>query len=118
MKMFIIYIYFLKKFVWGFVGWFLSALLLLKIIFSVKRCYVGVLGNIKICRSFVGVLFKTVKIQKEYALKTAPVFPKTHYYKYHQHVVTGDIRVVRNYKNKTSKLLKNKGPKYRNKINI
>ena len=62
MKTFIGYIYFLKKFLWGFVGWFLSALLFLKTIFSVKRCYVGVLDNIGKFINFTGVLFKVVKI--------------------------------------------------------
>ena len=30
----------------GFVGWFLSALLLLKIIFNMKKCYVGNIENV------------------------------------------------------------------------
>ena len=55
--MFVEYIYFWKKFVWGFVGWFLSALLLLKVIFSMKRGYAGVLGNTEKCINFAGVLF-------------------------------------------------------------
>ena len=50
-------IYFLKKFAWGFVGWFLSALLLFEIIVSMKRCYVSVLEFIKKCVGFVCVLF-------------------------------------------------------------
>ena len=41
----------------GFVGWFLYALLLLKIILSMKRCYVGVLGYTEKCVGFVCVLF-------------------------------------------------------------
>ena len=51
--MFIGYTYF---FCAGFVGWFLSALLLLKIIVSMKRCYVGVLGSIEKCIKFSGLL--------------------------------------------------------------
>ena len=64
--MFIGYTYF---FCAGFVGWFLSALLLLKIIVSVKRCYVGVLGSIEKCINFASVLFKVVKILKGHAGK-------------------------------------------------
>ena len=51
---------FLKKVSVGFVGSLLSALLLLKIIVSMKRCYVGVLGNIEKCINFADVLFKSV----------------------------------------------------------
>ena len=47
----------LKKVCVGFVGWFLCALLLLKTIFSMKKCYAGVLGNIEKCINFVGFLF-------------------------------------------------------------
>ena len=42
----------------GFVGWFLSALLLLEIIVSMKRCYAGVFGYIEKCVSFAGVRLK------------------------------------------------------------
>ena len=52
--MFIGYTYF---FCAGFVGWFLSALLLLKIIVSIKRCYVGVLSNIEKMYKFYGCAF-------------------------------------------------------------
>ena len=41
----------------GFMGSFLSALLLLKIIVNVKRCYVGVFGYIEKYVAFVCVLF-------------------------------------------------------------
>ena len=54
MEMFIGYTYF---FCAGFVGWFLSALLLLKIIVSIKRCYVGVLSNIEKMYKFYGCAF-------------------------------------------------------------
>ena len=40
----------------GFMGSFLSALLLLKIIVNVKRCYVGVFGYIEKYVAFVCVL--------------------------------------------------------------
>ena len=50
-------LFFLKKVCAGFVRWFLNALLLLKIIVSMKRCYVGVVGNIEKCITFAGVLF-------------------------------------------------------------
>ena len=66
----------------GFAGWFLSALLLLKIIVSMNRWYVGVLGNIEKCINFTGMLFKVVKILKGYAVKTVLVFPKTHYFEF------------------------------------
>ena len=42
----------------------LNALLLLKIIVSMKRCYVGVLGYMGGCINFVGVLFKVIDILK------------------------------------------------------
>ena len=73
---------FLKKICAGFAGRFLSALLLLKIIASMKRWYVGVLGNIEKCINFTSVLFKVVKILKGYAVKTALVFSKTHYFEF------------------------------------
>ena len=41
----------------GFVGWFLYELLLLKIIVSMKRCYVGVSGYIEKYVGFVCALF-------------------------------------------------------------
>ena len=47
-----------------------------------KRWYVGVLGNIEKCINFTSVLFKVVKILKGYAVKTALVFPKTHYFEF------------------------------------
>ena len=40
----------------GFVGWFLYTLLLLKIIVSMKRCYVGIWKYIEKCVGFVCVL--------------------------------------------------------------
>ena len=49
----------------GFVGWFLNALLLLKIIVSMKRCYVGILGNIEKCINFAGVFLKRLKFKKD-----------------------------------------------------
>ena len=75
------YIYFLKKVCVGFVGWFLNALLLLKIIVSMKRYYVSVLGDIERCINFVRVFFKVVKNLKVYAEMICPVFSKTHYWK-------------------------------------
>ena len=71
---------FLKKVCVGFVRWFLNTLLLLKVIFSVKRCYVGVLGILEKCKSFAGVLVKS----KVFFLKcvqniTVPVLSNTHY---------------------------------------
>ena len=47
-----------KKVCVGFVGWILNALLLLKIIVNMKRCYAGVLGYIQKCINFAGVFFK------------------------------------------------------------
>ena len=41
-------------------AWFLSALLLLKIIVSMKRYYVGVLGNIEKCIKYAVVFFKVL----------------------------------------------------------
>ena len=73
------YIYFLKKVCVGFAGWFLNALLLLKIIVSMKRYYVSVLGDIERCINFVRVFFKVVKNLKVYAEMICPVFSKTHY---------------------------------------
>ena len=56
---------------WGLQGDFLNALLLLKIIVSMKRCYVGVLGNMEKGEGmyeFCGRVFlKVVKIIKGYA---------------------------------------------------
>ena len=48
----------------GFVGWLLNALLLLEIIVSMKRCYVGILGNIEKCIHFAGVFLRVLKIKK------------------------------------------------------
>ena len=48
---------FFKKVCAGFAGRFLCALLFSKSIVSMKRCYVGVLGNIEKCINFAGVLF-------------------------------------------------------------
>ena len=62
-----------------FVGWFLSALLLLKIIVSMKKCYVGVLGNIEKCINFAGVFFKVVKNLKSHTLKVVSGFSNTQY---------------------------------------
>ena len=73
------YIYFLKKVCVGFVGWFLNALLLLKIIVSMKRYYVSVLGDIEKFINFVRVFLKVVKNLKVYAGMICPVFSKTHY---------------------------------------
>ena len=56
---------------WGLRGDFLNALLLLKIIVSMKRCYVGVLGKMEKGEGvyeFCGHVFlKVVKILKGYA---------------------------------------------------
>ena len=41
----------------GFGRWFFWALLLLKIIFSMKRCYMGFGGFVEKCVGFVCVLF-------------------------------------------------------------
>ena len=62
-----------------FVGWFLSALLLLKIIVSMKRCYVGILVNIEKCINFAGVFFKVVKNLKSHTSKFVSGFSNTHY---------------------------------------
>ena len=50
----------------GFVGWFLYTLLLLKIVVSMKRCYVGVWGYIEkyvgfLCVLLCGYLLKCEK---------------------------------------------------------
>ena len=44
-----------------------------------KRCYMGVLGNIEKCINFAGVLFKVVKILKVHVVKIVPGLSKTHY---------------------------------------
>ena len=58
------YIYFFKKVCMGVVRWFLSTLLLLKIIVCMKRCYVGVLGDRKMYK-FCVFFFKCLKIKSE-----------------------------------------------------
>ena len=60
-----------------FLGWFLYVLVLLKIIFSMKRCYVGFGVCEEKCVEFVCVLFKVVKILKSIYVKNCPDF---HYY--------------------------------------
>ena len=54
----------IKKVCVGFVLWLLCALLLLKIIVSMKRCYMGVLGYMGGCINFARVYFKVVEILK------------------------------------------------------
>ena len=63
----------------GFVRWFLNALLLLKIIVSMKRCYVGILGNIEKFINFAGVFLKVFKIQKGHTGWIGLGLYKTHY---------------------------------------
>ena len=46
---------------WGLWGGFLNVLLLLKIIVTMKSCYVDDLGNMEGCINFAGVFFKVVK---------------------------------------------------------
>ena len=53
-----VYLFF-KKVCVGFVGWFFCALLLLKIIVSMKMCYVAVLGYREKYINFAHVLFKS-----------------------------------------------------------
>ena len=45
----------------GFVGRFFKRIILLKIIVTMKSCYVGDLGNMEGCINFAGVFFKVVK---------------------------------------------------------
>ena len=61
-------------------AWSLSALLLLKIIVSMKRYYVGVLGNIEKCIKYAVVFFKVLKNLKVNAGMKNSFGSNTHYY--------------------------------------
>ena len=57
----------------------LRALLHLKIILTLKRCYIVVLGGYKMCGVYLCTLLKLFKSSKVYTEGTALVFPVSHY---------------------------------------
>ena len=60
------------------VGWFLYALLLLKIIFNMKRLYMDFLGCVEKCVGFMCILFKVVKNVKSIYVNKLSWFSPLH----------------------------------------